>query len=159
MGYTKLIEECYSEEKDVIKVMDYIGTISKCSHLLEGGCNIIGGIIGDSNNIALQFLLIQEGQCIQRRLYHVVISFDKELDDKINLKYAHIIGQRISRLYPAFQSVFTLHEDTENLHIHILFNNCPIDRAAPKLSSMFNIWTIKEIVDDMTDRYQGRPRF
>ena len=60
MAYIKLTDGTYSNPKDVIKALEYIGNLKKCNHMVEGGRNIFDSITGNPYGIAEQFLIIQQ---------------------------------------------------------------------------------------------------
>ena len=72
MAYVKLADGTYSRPEDEIKAIEYIGNLKKCSHMIEGGRNIIDSIIGNPYDIARQFLAMQWGQRFSRRMYHLM---------------------------------------------------------------------------------------
>lgn len=155
MAYTKLTKERYYYSDDVTRVMEYIGDLRKCSHMVEGGRNIIYSVIGNPDGMAKQFLSIQEGQRFNRRIYHLIISFDYFLDSSMtsHLKFAYEVGKSISDLYTDYQSVFTVHENTSYLHLHMIINNCPIFTNKPKLSCVLNLPYIRKRVEQMLGWY------
>ena len=54
-----------------------------------------------------------------RMMRHIIVSFDED----ITPYDAYILGWRISAYYgDRYQLVFGVHEDTEHIHIHIVFN-------------------------------------
>lgn len=154
MAIVKLADGTYSSPKDVIRAMDYIGNLKKCSHMVEGGRNIFDTITGNPYGIAEQFLIIQQGQRFNRRMYHMIISFEGILD-KSHLGFAYRAGQAVADMYPDYQSAFAVHEDKKYLHIHMAFNNCPVFLDKPKLSCVLNPYGIQKMVEGMIDRYLG----
>lgn len=56
----------------------------------------------------------------KRRIYHMIISFPEEEEDIYSI---YMFGQRvIEHFFENYQCVFAVHDDTENLHIHIGWN-------------------------------------
>lgn len=155
MAYIKLTEGKYYYPDDVIKAMEYIGDLRKCSHMVEGGRNIIYSVIGNPEGMARQFLSIQEGQRFNRRIYHLIISFDNFLDSSMpsHLKFIYEVGKALADIYTDYQSVFTVHENTSYLHLHMIINNCPVFTEKPKLSCILNLPYINKRVDEMFDWY------
>lgn len=154
MAYVKLVKEIYRNESDMFKLSDYIYDLQKCKSDIYGGRNLI---IEDYYNpifIAEQFRMAQQGKGFVRRIYHLVISFDPDLDNA-NLMLANNVARCICNLYPNYQSFFAVHENTKALHIHIIFNNCAIYENMPRLSEVFNVVMIRGIVDEMIDRHLG----
>lgn len=59
-----------------------------------------------------------------REMYHFVVSFD---DRNIQPYDAWIMGIRIASYYgERYQIVFEVHEDTEHIHIHFVFNTVSV---------------------------------
>ena len=154
MAYVKLADGTYSRPEDEIKAIEYIGNLKKCSHMIEGGRNIIDSIIGNPYDIARQFLAMQWGQRFNRRMYHLIISFEG-LPDRFSLKFAYDVGQAVADMYPDYQSAFAVHEDKRYLHIHMALNNCPVFLDKPKLSSVLNLYAIQNRTEAMVDWYLG----
>lgn len=156
MAIVKVTQAQYSYPSDVKNLLEYISDLNKSDHLICGGHNIIGNVYADPDSIAEQFLTIQKSRNARRRLYHLIISFDSIIDEPTG-RLVYNIGQAICSLYNQYQSVFTVHEDTYNLHIHLVINNCPVFPSEPNLTASFNSYTVKQIVDDMIDTHIGLP--
>jgi len=156
MAIVKLTKDKYQYKGDVIKVIHYIGNLSKCNHEIFGGRNLFNYFNYYGDLIAEQFLAIQQGQRFVRRIYHLIISFDSKIDNA-DLFFAQRVGQRLCDLYPEYQSIFVVHEDKEALHMHMVFNNCPIFPGKPKLTSVFNLPLLQDIVDTMISKHLGIP--
>lgn len=154
MAFVKLVPETYPNKGDVFKLLNYICRYSKCNNELAGGMNVMSSIMVDPWFISDQFLAIQHGEIFQRRLYHVIISFDTELDG-INHFGTKNMADMICDMYKDYQSVFVVHEDTKNPHAHIVFNNCPIFPDKPKLSSVINIMAIQKMIDTVVEERLG----
>lgn len=159
MSYIKELPYPYMGEEDVKRVVRYISEIDKSKYLVGGGIGIINAedIHGSPEFIADQILAVQRYKgCRGKRLYHIVVSFDRVLDE-VSIAAIKRIADRIVWLYRDYQSVYALHEDTRNLHLHILFNNIPLgDRK--NLTYDFNIMNIRRIVDEMIDGYKYSKR-
>lgn len=156
MAYVKIAEGTYPYEEDVIKAMYYIADLSKCKSLVYGGCNVISGILEDPYGMAEQFLLIQSRKKRSRRLYHVIVTLDYSVDDA-SLELADKVAGMVTAMYPDYQSVFVVHEDKRDyLHIHIIFNNCPLDPGKKNLSYYFHICAVRDRVEDMVIDYINR---
>ena len=53
-------------------------------------------------------------------LRHFVLSFDRYDEDCITPMIAYQIAERFVNFFDGFQTVFAVHENTENLHIHFM---------------------------------------
>lgn len=98
-------------------VARYILDFSKmCNHYF-GGVGVTEDIVGSMNEVAMRF-----GKTNGVQLRHFVLSFPpEELDDpeevnEIACEIARFLGQE-------YQTIFAVHENTENLHIHFMHNS------------------------------------
>ncbi len=56
-----------------------------------------------------------------RQMYHFILSFDERIKNPIEV---YEIGLRImDAFFYGWQMIFTVHEDTENLHLHFILNS------------------------------------
>lgn len=154
MAIIKLVKEQYPNKGDVYKLAYYLGRYNKCPNEIAGGNNIMCTLAENPDFVADQFVTIQHGQRFTRRLYHVVVSFEEGLDDANN-RFAFNVGKCICNLYPDYQSAFIIHQDTNFIHIHVIFNNCPIYAEKPKLTCLFNRLTIQNLVENMIFNHLG----
>lgn len=155
MSYVKKTEGCYRDENDVRNVVNYISDMEKSIHLVGGGLGVIGAeeIQSCPEFIADQILTVQHYKgCRGRRLYHVVVSFDNVLDG-LDIREIKRVADRIVYLYRGYQSVYALHENTQHMHLHILFNNIPLEDGK-NLTSYFNVTKIHELVEQMVGEYK-----
>mgnify|MGYP006389158067 CR=1 FL=1 len=118
--------------------------------------------------IADQLLAVQYKKITAKspkRLYHIIVSMDMNIEGSNNYGY-HMndrdlkrknvyflmnLGNKILDLYPDYQSFFAVHEDKEHLHMHIVFNNCPIYPEKKNLTYCYNHLQIQRLVDSFVD--------
>lgn len=157
MSYVKKTEGKYENESDVRQVIQYISDLAKSEHLISGGNGVIGaedlhGIASEC--IARQFLAVQAMKpCRGRRIYHVVVSFER-IFDGVTFRNIREVAEKVLSLYWDYQSVYAVHEDTYNIHIHFVFNNIPIGNIK-NLSSYFDIIRVRDTVDRKIDEIIG----
>lgn len=159
MSYIKLMPYGYEREADVWKVVQYISQMEKSTYLVSGGMGIINAeeIHRASEFVAEQILAVQRYKgCRGKRLFHVIVSFDYILDG-LDVNEMKRIADAIIYLYKDYQSVYALHEDTRNKHLHLLFNNIPLGNEK-NLSYYFNIMKIYALVEEMIDNYRYRKK-
>ena len=159
MSYIKLVDEGYGKESDVRNVVNYISNMKKGENLVGGGLGIICAeeIHSCPEFVADQILTVQRYKgCRGRRLYHVIVSFDSILDG-LDIWEMKRVADRIVYLYRDYQSVYALHEDTRNMHFHILFNNIPLGDGK-KLTYYFNVMKIYQLVEQMVGEYRWKKR-
>jgi len=162
MNYCKIVRENeftnkYPECIDVYRVMNYVLNWNKAIHEVCGGNLLIGGsnvLVLGSQYIARQFLGVQGDMSgCSRRLYHIIVSFDPEISRLLRISQIKFIADKIINLYPEYQSLYVLHENQENAHIHFLFNNIPVYTDCPKLTNKLNIGKIEYIFDSYISDY------
>ena len=80
-----------------------------------------GGFNVDISRADEQMVLVKEcyNKTSRRMMRHFIVSFE----DDISPYDAYILGYRIAAYYAGrYQIVFGVHEDTDNPHIHFVFN-------------------------------------
>ncbi len=165
MSYCKIVRckensKRYESQDDLSNLIYYIANLLKAEHLICGYRNLVlfEDVFSVPGYVASQFLFVQRymGRC-SRRAYHIIVSFDNILDmvkEKILYKMIEEVGEAVLNLYPEYQSIYVVHENTRNLHIHFVFNNISVFGAEP-LTNKMNIFTIQRVVDEIVMAYQG----
>lgn len=156
MGNVILMKDRYSNQQDVINLIYYITYPAKCGYIPLCGTNNIFSInpLQSRESVISQFLTIQDAYpgTYKRRVYHIVYSLDNALDDT-RLQVIYSIGLAFTWLYPNYQSIFTVHEDTKNLHLHMIINNIPII-GKKTLSSYINILNLDTVANLILEEYR-----
>lgn len=118
----KIVNRGYRDDNAVKDLIRYILTDKKSR--VRGRCTGGKGVCYlDWKKAAEQFEAVQEyyGKKSKRRIYHMVVSFPEREDDLYSI---YLFGQRVIEFFfEGYQCVFAVHEDTENLHIHIVWNS------------------------------------
>lgn len=117
--YFKMIgcEKKYMDDNALPDIIRYIFRTYKCPHNICGGFKIDGpDPISSMIAVSTKF-----NKYSRKRLHHFIVTFPAQY----NCEYAliHQIGIEIA--YPIgnqYQIVFSVHEDTKNIHIHFVFN-------------------------------------
>lgn len=95
----------------------YIFNPLKTQSGFRGGIIVGQDIIGSMNDVAIKFNKVNGVQ-----LRHFILSFTPdELDDPE--KANEIACQIIQFIGQEYQTIFAVHENAENLHIHFMFNS------------------------------------
>ena len=138
----------YSTEYDVLNLIKYIGNTEKCLNKIYGGRNIEHKkrIFSNPDYIVNQFLFYQGESNKKRRVYHIICSFSTAWLSKSRIS---MVGKGLCGMYQDFQSIYTVHENTDNIHMHIVFNNYPICQYRKKLSYYLNIPKMYEVARDL----------
>ncbi len=155
MGYLKVTKEPYSNPQDVINVIYYITDLVKCGYrpLCSTNNIICKNPLVSPDIIASQFLAIQNvyQNPYKRRIYHIIYSLDNALDDT-RLPAIFSIGLAFTWRYPNYQSIFTVHQDKEHPHLHMVINNIPLT-GTKTLSSYINYLDLETIASYIQDEY------
>lgn len=126
MGYgkeitIKMVNKKYKDSYAIENLIKYTVTDKK----RKKDCRYRGGhgvYYMNAKKAAEQFRIVQRYYKKQtgKRVHHMIISFEESTDDLYAMdSLAKIIVYDILREY---QSVYAIHEDTDNLHIHIVWN-------------------------------------
>lgn len=118
----KIINEHYPKDSDIRNLMAYIAGNGKWNYKEQ--VTYIGalGIKKNYEKAASQMIKTQKafGKNKQRRVYHMIVSFSKEIKDiEIVKRTSKIIAAELFKRYQVF---YGIHASTENLHIHFAIN-------------------------------------
>lgn len=133
MGFSKLIlpdnKRYYKNPGSIIRLINYIlasdKTYYKKGHFepkvryFDSNCVDISS----PHNAARQIKAVKKffNKTDGRQMYHYILSFDEAVKDP---KKLYKIGLEImDEFFDGYQTIFAVHEDTDNLHIHFVFNS------------------------------------
>lgn len=86
-----------------------------------------------------------------RQMYHYILSFP---DSVQNPQKIYKIGMEIMHtFFNDYQTVFAVHEDTDNLHIHFVFNSVSYVTGKKWCHRHQEFYRLKEAVEHMADSY------
>lgn len=116
----KMNDEYYSGDDDIKKLMAYIAgeTEDKEKTRYYNG----RGLPRNYEKAAKTIIKVQRSmkKAKQRRIYHLFISFPGEVDD---VNYVKLVAESVANmLFEKHQIYYGVHEDTDNLHIHLAIN-------------------------------------
>lgn len=120
MALVKMIGEDYPDRKDLQNLVQYIIQPDKAVHGLVGG---FGLLPAGEEEIIRQMETVKEvwHKTGGRQARHFVVSF--AWGEHISEAEAWRLAYWIALYYAdRYQIVYAVHEDTENLHIHFVFN-------------------------------------
>lgn len=120
MALVKMIGEDYPEKKDLQNLVHYMIQPDKAVHGLVGGFSLLP--IGEEA-IIRQMETVKEvwHKTEGRQARHFVVSF--AWGERISEAEAWRLAYWIALYYAdRYQIVYAVHEDTENVHIHFVFN-------------------------------------
>ena len=116
----KMNKEYYQADGDIRNLLAYIAGESKNkekTRYYNGR-----GLPKDYKKATKAISKVQRkyGKANKRRLYQLVVSFPKEIDDA---NYVKLVAENIANLlFDKHQIYYGVHEDTDNLHIHFAIN-------------------------------------
>lgn len=103
--------------------MNYCLNPSKTPHNLVVGYNLdIDDIANDMYELADRFNKLKG-----TRIRHMVLSFDPQKEKDISYEIALLIANKTCKYYASDYQIFAVvHENSDNLHIHIVMNTVRI---------------------------------
>ena len=116
-NFIRMVPENYSKDSDIANLMKYIADDKKCLHYI--------GVRKCRKNpelAAKSMIRTQEGykKTTDRRINHWIISFGKNVEDP---KIAYAVAEQVADLFSEeYQVFYGIHENTDNLHIHMAVN-------------------------------------
>lgn len=116
--YFEIVNESYSDPKDVYRVTHYV-THDKNGRLLT----FCGSPNTSINDPVRQMMYVKRyfGKESGRQVRHFIVSFDNRIPYSEYELY--VMGLRICRYYSErYQIIYGVHNDTDNLHIHFAMN-------------------------------------
>ena len=152
MGRVTVMPEKYIDESDVVNVLYYICNMEKCRSAIYGVNKILGPMpILNPDSVASQFITIQNSSSLnfRRRIFHIGYDLDNALDTVCS-QAIWCIGTVFCRYLRPYQSIFAVHENTKNLHLHLVVNNVPVD-GRELLSRWLNKLTLERLADDVLE--------
>lgn len=116
MCFVKMVKDSFKNQSSISNLVNY-AIKDKDKNLIRfyGGYNV------DVLRAAGQMERVKEyyQKTHNRLMRHIIVSFDED----ITPYDAYLLGWQIAAYYAdRYQIVFGVHEDTENLHIHLVFN-------------------------------------
>lgn len=148
----KIINNGYNDDHAVQDLIRYI-LIDKKTKRRRRCAGGKGVCYLDWKKAAEEFEIIQDvyRKKSKRRIYHMMISFWEEEDELYDV---YMFGQRVTeKFFDGHQCVFAVHEDTDNLHIHIAWNAVNYRTGKKWHVSKADIERIK---DEITEDWKNR---
>lgn len=123
MCIVKVINNTYGNEKDLENLVNYVIQPSHCKCGLYGATAMNVGNVADMVN-SMKVVKKEFKKPEGRQLLHIVVSFDDKDESWVTPQIAYELGYRFAALYlNGQQTVFGVHDNTDNLHIHIVLNS------------------------------------
>ena len=142
----------YYDESSKEQVLRYILNPYKTPSGYIGSIGITGdNYAQEMNNVSVSF-----GKVDGVQLRHFIISFESwEVKDP---KIAYIIGLDIARfLGREYQAVFSVHEDSEQLHIHLVVNSVSFIDGHRYKGTRAEFYALKNYINMVIGRFGIAP--
>jgi len=103
--------------------------------------------------VADQFLTVQDTTSIRfrGRIYYIGYDLDNALDI-VCPQSIMTIGLAFLQLYPQYQSFFAVHQNTQNLHFHMILNNIPVFGTTPLSARIVSDSNFEYLADIILER-------
>lgn len=144
MCIVKMVDESYLNYSSVFNLVNYALTDKRTHRRVRfyGGYNVEIDR-ADSQMVLVKKYYQKDGG---REVRHFVVSFDED----ISPYDAWILGWRIAAYYAdRYQIVFGVHEDTDNIHIHFVFNTVSFADGRKFSSDYYEISRLKSYVNQL----------
>ncbi len=146
----KIVDEKYEEAKDLCNLLNYIFRDKDTGW----HCRYFGGANIDPYNALSEMMFIKNfyRKTEGRQARHFVVSLGS--DSLIMPNEADQLAMQICAYYAnRFQIVYSVHEDTDNLHIHFVLNTVSYVDGKKFTESPAELWRFKEYVSRLISRY------
>lgn len=150
MCFTKMVRESYLNYSSVFNLVDY----ALYDKSTGGRVRFYGGYNVDINRADEQIMLVKNyyRKDDGRKMRHFIVSFD----DDISAYDAYVLGWRIAAFYAnRYQIVFGVHEDTDNVHIHFVFNTVSFADGLKYCDYQSDLYSLKAYVNQVYDDFRG----
>lgn len=151
MCIVKMVNESYENRSSVLNLVNYALNDKRYNRPVRfyGGYNV------DVSRAAEQMLQVKEyyQKTGNRKMRHIIVSFEDDIDPYD----AYILGWQIAAYYAdRYQIVFGVHEDTENLHIHLVFNTVSFVDGLKYSEEYSDLAAFRSYVDRVYNSYFNR---
>ncbi len=148
MCIVKLVKDSYENISSIYNLVHYVLTDKRqnCPVRFYGGYNV------DVFRAADQMLSVKEyyHKTDKRLMRHIIVSFE----DDILPNDAYILGWQIAAYYAdRFQIVFGVHENTDNVHIHLALNTVSFVDGLKYYGERSDLVAFKHYVNYVYDSY------
>lgn len=142
MCIVKMVDDSYLNYSSIFNLVNYALTDKRTHKRVRfyGGYNV------DIDRADSQMVLVKKyyQKDSGREMRHFVVSFDED----ISPYNAWILGWRIAAYYAdRYQIVFGVHEDTDNIHIHFVFNTVSFADGRKFSSDYYELSRLKSYVN------------
>lgn len=148
MCIIKMVSDSYKNFSSIFNLVNYALTDKRTKQPVRycGGFNV------DISRADEQMVLVKEyfHKASKRMMRHFIVSFE----DDISPYDAYILGYRIAAYYAGrYQIVFGVHEDTDNPHIHFVFNTVSFVDGLKYSENISDLSRFKAYVNEVYETY------
>lgn len=150
MAITKAIKSGFKSPEEMNALIEYI--ISEDRHVING---LDGGrmiITGSSEFVYEQMMEVKQyfrKEC-GRYMRHIIVSFSNYELQHLGANEIYKIAMQICSFFKWYQTIFAIHQETGQIHIHIGVNTVSF-LDGNKLR--FALWELKNYVNQIVGRY------
>lgn len=151
MCIVKFMKGPYNDLSSIYRVLHYVVT----EKFTQRHVRYFGGLNVDVSKADDQMILVKQyyHKLDGRQLRHFSVSFE----NIITPYDAYVIGYQIAAYYARkYQIVFGVHENTENLHIHFMFNSVSFIDGHKCSESYSDLLQFKAYVNEVYRAYINR---
>lgn len=150
MSIVKVVKSGYKSAEETANLINYI--ISEERHAING---LTGGrmiITGSSEFVYEQMMEVKQyfrKEC-GRYMRHIIVSFSNYESQYLGANEIYKIAMQICSFFKWNQTIFAIHQETGQIHIHIGVNTVSFLDGS-KLR--FALWELKDYVNQIVGRY------
>lgn len=150
MSITKIVKSGYKSPEEMANLINYI--LSEERHAING---LVGGnmiVTGKPETVYQQMMDVKQyfKKCCGRYMRHIVVSFSNYELQYLRVDEIYRIAMQICGFFRWNQTVFAIHQETGQIHIHIGVNTVSFLDGS-KLR--FSLWELKEYVNQVVGAY------
>lgn len=150
MCIIKMVNDPYKNYSSIFNLVNYVLTDKRTGQLV----NYYGGFNVNILRADEQMVLVKEyyHKTDSRKMRHFVVSFEED----VSPYDAYVLGLQIAAYYAGrYQIVFGVHEDTDNVHIHFVFNTVSFVDGLKYSGERSDISALKAYANRVYDEYLG----
>lgn len=150
MSIVKVVKSGFKSSEETANLINYI--ISEERHVIKG---LTGGrmiLIGSPESVYQQMMDVKKyfKKCCGRYMQHIIVSFSNYELQYLGVNEIYKIAMRICSFFRWNQTIFAIHQETEQIHIHLGVNTVSyLDGSKLR----FSLWEFKEYVNQVVGAY------
>lgn len=150
MCVVKMVRNSYLNYSSIFNLVNYV----LCDKSTSERVRFYGGYNVDIDRADEQIMHVKDyyRKDDGRKMRHFIVSFG----DEIPAYDAYVLGWRIAAFYAnRYQIVFGVHEDTDNVHIHFVFNTVSFTDGLKYCDYQSDLCSLKAYVNRVYDDFRG----